>query len=170
MKEIFRLPFIAHINTPEGLSHFIVVAKLKKDFFIVFDPGSGDKKLSFQKFEELWNGMAINMYPSIDWTPKFKKNWRFRKYFNIIENVKIKMFLVILVSFVISTISIAGSLLYKKVIDSFILKRRESTGAVYSGINPLENLLHVIISNFNYLFIAVIALYLFQTFLIFKFI
>jgi ATP-binding cassette subfamily B protein len=158
-----KLPFIAHINTPEGLSHFIVVTELKKNFFVIFDPGSGDKKISFQEFEGLWSGMVVNMYPSVDWTPKFKKNWRFRKYFDIIENVKTKMLLVILVSFVISTISIVGSLLYKKVIDAFILKGQESTNSVYSGSNPLEKFLHVIISNFNYLFIAVIALYLFQT-------
>ncbi|MDR0691128.1 MAG: peptidase domain-containing ABC transporter [Streptococcaceae bacterium] len=157
-----KLPFIAHINTSEGLSHFIVVAKLKKNFFVVFDPGSGDKKLSFQEFKELWSGMVITMHPAADWIPRFKKNWRFRKYFNIIENVKSKIILVTLISFVISAISIVGSLLYKKVIDSFILKGQETTISGYSGSNPLEAILQDIISNFNYLFISVIVLYLFQ--------
>ncbi|MDR1473832.1 MAG: peptidase domain-containing ABC transporter [Lactobacillales bacterium] len=170
MKDLFKalhdgdikLPFIAHINTPEGLSHFIVIAKLKKDFFVVFDPGSGDKKLLFQEFETLWSGMVINMHPAADWAPLFKKNQRFRKYFDIIEKVKSKIILVILMSFVISAISVVGSLLYKKVIDAFILKGQEVASSISSGNNPLENLLHVITSNFNYLFVAVIVLYLFQ--------
>jgi len=162
-KEIV-LPCIAHIVTSENLSHFIIIYKIKKKHLVIFDTGSGDRKMDFAEFEKLWDGLLVNMYPGENWTPLFPKRFSFRKYIDIISQVKAKIFLTIIVSFVISAISIAGSLLYKEVIDGFIMPDRLDTSKVSDG-NVLQVFFQEIISHIDYLFISVLILYLFQALL-----
>lgn len=154
-----RLPVIAHIITHKGLEHFVIIDKIKRDSVIIFDPDSGDKKkISFEKFTAIWTGMVMTLFPAEAWQPKFRGKWRFRKYCDLIDKVKFKIISVILFSFMISGISIIGSLLYKRVIDSFILKGSKTVSA--SG--HLEDVFSMIFSNLNSLFLATLVLYLFQ--------
>ena len=40
----YTLPAIAHLVTKEGLSHFVVIHKIKKDKAIILDPAKGVEK------------------------------------------------------------------------------------------------------------------------------
>lgn len=158
-----KFPAIAHVVTYKGLEHFVVIDKIKQDSVIIFDPDSGDKKkVSFEEFTEIWTGMMMTLFPAEGWQPKFREKWRFRKYFNLIEKVKFKIISVILFSFMISGISIIGSLLYRRVIDGFILKGSKTAFA--SG--HFEDIFSMIFSNLNSLFLATLVLYLFQAILL----
>src|SRR5262249_39295232 len=44
------LPAVAHVRTPQGLGHFVVLYKVKKDAVVVADPARGVEKLSRDEF------------------------------------------------------------------------------------------------------------------------
>ncbi len=43
-KSKYTLPAIAHVITEEGLSHFVVIHKVKKDKVVILDPAKGVEK------------------------------------------------------------------------------------------------------------------------------
>src|SRR2546427_3446810 len=50
------LPAIAHVRTEEGLGHFVVLYRVKKDGVVVADPAQGIGKQSRKAFCQRWTG------------------------------------------------------------------------------------------------------------------
>jgi ATP-binding cassette subfamily B protein len=57
------LPAIAHIRTKEGLGHFVVLHKVKKNSVVVADPGRGIVKMSAAEFKTTWTGYLLLLAP-----------------------------------------------------------------------------------------------------------
>jgi len=49
-KSKYTLPAIAHVITKEGLSHFVVVHKVKKEKVTILDPAKGVMKEEIDEF------------------------------------------------------------------------------------------------------------------------
>jgi ATP-binding cassette subfamily B protein len=52
-------PAIAHVKTEEGLGHFLVLYRIKKDTVVVADPARGIQKLSRDEFCQRWTGYLL---------------------------------------------------------------------------------------------------------------
>jgi HlyB family type I secretion system ABC transporter len=57
------LPAIAHVRTPEGLGHFVVLHKVTRNGVVVADPGRGVLKLVREDFSKLWTGYLLLLAP-----------------------------------------------------------------------------------------------------------
>ena len=57
------LPAIAHVRTPEGLGHFVVLYRVQKDTVVVADPGRGVETLSRDTFCSRWTGYLLLVMP-----------------------------------------------------------------------------------------------------------
>jgi len=57
------LPAIAHVRTDEGLGHFVVLHRVRKDSVVVADPARGVEKQSRDAFCGRWTGYLIVMVP-----------------------------------------------------------------------------------------------------------
>jgi ATP-binding cassette subfamily B protein len=57
------LPAIAHVKTPEGYGHFIVLHRVEAEKVVVADPACGIVTLSREKFCKLWTGYLLLMTP-----------------------------------------------------------------------------------------------------------
>jgi hypothetical protein len=57
------LPTIAHVKTEEGLGHFLVLYRIKKDALVVADPARGIQKLSRDEFCRRWTGYLLLLVP-----------------------------------------------------------------------------------------------------------
>src|SRR5262245_2105819 len=57
------LPAIAHVKTEEGLGHFVVLYRVKKDAVVVADPAHGIQKLSREAFCQRWTGYLLLLVP-----------------------------------------------------------------------------------------------------------
>src|SRR5262249_17290740 len=57
------LPAVAHVRTPQGLGHFVVLYKVKKDAVVVADPARGVEKLSRDEFCQRWTGYLLLVVP-----------------------------------------------------------------------------------------------------------
>ena len=62
-KDIY-LPCIAHVII-NNYQHYIVIYKVnyKKKYLIIADPASKIKKMTFNDFSKIWDGIIINLYP-----------------------------------------------------------------------------------------------------------
>jgi ATP-binding cassette subfamily B protein len=57
------LPAIAHVRTPEGLGHFVVLHRATNDAIIVADPARGVEKLAREEFCRRWTGYLLLVVP-----------------------------------------------------------------------------------------------------------
>jgi ATP-binding cassette subfamily B protein len=57
------LPAIAHVKTEEGLGHFVVLYKVKKNCVYVADPAKGREKISRDEFCRMWTGYLLLVVP-----------------------------------------------------------------------------------------------------------
>jgi ATP-binding cassette subfamily B protein len=57
------LPAVAHLTTAEGLRHFVVVHRVKKNSVIVADPARGIERLSREDFCRRWTGCLLLVVP-----------------------------------------------------------------------------------------------------------
>src|SRR5262245_31461353 len=57
------LPAIAHVRTGEGLGHFVVLHRVRRDGVIVSDPARGVEKLSRDEFCHRWTGYLLLLVP-----------------------------------------------------------------------------------------------------------
>lgn len=57
------LPAVAHIKTPEGYGHFIVLHQVSEQAVVVADPAKGIERLSREEFSKLWTGYLLLMTP-----------------------------------------------------------------------------------------------------------
>jgi ATP-binding cassette subfamily B protein len=57
------LPAIAHVRTPEGLGHFVVLRRVRRGGVVVADPARGVVALSQAAFCALWTGYLLIVLP-----------------------------------------------------------------------------------------------------------
>lgn len=63
------LPAIAHVKTEEGLGHFVVLYRTKKNAVVVADPARGIQKLSRDEFCRRWTGYLLLVVPEQQMSP-----------------------------------------------------------------------------------------------------
>jgi ATP-binding cassette subfamily B protein len=57
------LPAIAHVRTPEGMGHFVVLHRVKDASVVVADPARGVKELTRDEFCRRWTGYLLLAVP-----------------------------------------------------------------------------------------------------------
>jgi ATP-binding cassette, subfamily C, bacteriocin exporter len=63
------LPAVAHIKTPEGYGHFIVLHHVDAKEVVVADPAKGVLTINRELFTNMWTGYLLLMTPDETWTP-----------------------------------------------------------------------------------------------------
>lgn len=66
----FTLPVIAHLITKEGLSHFVIVHKIKKDKVTILDPAKGVIKKTIDEFFDEFDGVLLLLIPNHEFSVK----------------------------------------------------------------------------------------------------
>ena len=148
-----EFPFVAHIVNDNAMLHFVVVFGLKDGRLTIGDPAKGKVKYTTQKFCELWSGYIVTFSK----TAKFKKgNFReggLRKFFGLLQGQYKLLAGIFLMSLVISGIGIAGSFVFKVIIDQFT-SGGQAEGIIAAITRDLGSL--------KAFFIGIILLYLLQ--------
>ncbi len=148
-----EFPFVAHIVNENAMLHFVVIFGLKNGKFIVGDPGKGKLKYTTEKFFELWSGYIVTFKKTAGFKEGNFKESSLRKFFGLLQGQYKLLAGIFLISLLISGIGIAGSFIFKVVIDRF------TDGGKSDGI------IAWITKDFNSLkvfFIGIILLYILQ--------
>ncbi len=104
-----KFPLIAHMELDNGLEHFVVVKECLNDTVYLMDPGIGNIKMTLTKFNKLFTGHIILVYPR-DNIIKMAKGITISKLFlNIISKEKFLIVKIILTSLVWTILSIISS-------------------------------------------------------------
>lgn len=120
-KSKFSLPAIAHLITEEGLSHFVVVRKIKKDKVWFSDPAKGNKKSSINDFFKSFDGVLLLLVPNEEFfKSKEKRKSVYSRYSKLLLAQKKLFVYAIITSFILTGLGIVSSLFNKFLMDEIL--------------------------------------------------
>ena len=114
-------PAIAQIRTKEGLNHFVVIHKRKKDKFVLADPEKGLLKLEYDEFKDLFTGVLVLMMPTSEFErTKVSGKGMFDLFSRLILPQKKLLITTILASVVLIILGIIASTFSAVLMDQII--------------------------------------------------
>lgn len=141
----FTLPCIARVITQQGLTHFVVIEKIKKDIFIISDPDKGIVKKSKEEFLKEFDGYLILTYPDERFImSKDKTKSVFSRFVKLLLNQKGLFITAIIGSIVLTALGIISSFFSKILMDEILpynLKNQLLIFCIGFGVLGLFNVL-----------------------------
>lgn len=127
-------PFIVHVNKEGKLQHFYVVYKAKKDYLIIGDPDPSVKvtKMSKERFEKEWTGVAIFLAPAPSYKPHKDKKNGLLSFLPLIIKQKTLITYIVLASLLVTLVNIVGSYYLQGILDVYIPNNMKSTLGIIS--------------------------------------
>lgn len=117
----YTLPAIAHIITDEGLSHFVVIHKVKKDKVTILDPAKGIKKESIDEFFKSFDGILLLLIPNNEFSAgKDKSSGILSKFIALLLPQKALFIYSIIASTILTILGIASSFFNKFLMDEIL--------------------------------------------------
>lgn len=117
----YTLPTIAHIITDEGLSHFVVVHKVKKDKVTILDPAKGVKKETVDEFFKSFDGILLLLIPNNEFSAgKDKSSGIISKFIALLLPQKALFIYSIIASAILTVLGIASSFFNKFLMDEIL--------------------------------------------------
>lgn len=117
----YTLPAIAHIITDEGLSHFVVVHKVKKDKVTILDPAKGVKKETVDDFFKSFDGILLLLIPNNEFSAgKDKASGILSKFIALLLPQKALFIYSIIASSILTILGIASSFFNKFLMDEIL--------------------------------------------------
>lgn len=122
-------PFIAHVLKDGKYLHYYVVFKATKHALIIGDPDPTVKitKMSKQRFEKEWSGVALFIAPTAAYTPKKEEKGSLFAFVPMLIKQKRLITNVILAAILMTIISIAGSYFLQAIIDTYLPNAMSNT-------------------------------------------
>jgi ATP-binding cassette subfamily B protein len=120
------LPAVAHFNNENGLGHFVVLYRVRKNSVIIADPGRGVEKLSRQQFCERWTGALLLVAPERGPSPKEiggspRSPWR--RFVRLISLHASALIEACLCSLLLSVLGVATSYFIQHLVDSALARQ-----------------------------------------------
>ena len=132
----FPLPCIAHVLTPEGFTHFVVIYKITRRKIIVADPGKGVVTYSPGKFFKMWTGVLIILIPSQSFQAGEVKQTTISKFFTLLIPQWRLLSGVFAVSVILTFLGILSSFYFKLMMDDILPNQLEKT-LIYISIGVI---------------------------------
>lgn len=130
----FEAPFIVHVVKNEILAHYYVIYEITKNHILVADPDSdvGIFKMKKEDFYEQWTGIAMFIFPSLEYTPISLKENSFKKFFPLILEKKKLVVITFIAAIIVLIIQIASTFYLQKIIDVYIPQKMNGTITIIS--------------------------------------
>lgn len=146
-----RTPMILHTTNSKSEGHYIILKRVRKRKFYIFDPAEGNLKMSYDEIISKWTGVIIHFSFNDSRVEKSnKKNLNLSRYRDILYKERKGIISAVLISFIISMIIFSGSWIYKIIIDDYIL-----------NLIPSSNV------NLGIILLFLFILYIFQSIMLF---
>lgn len=116
-KDEFSTPFIAHIVTEDNYSHFVVIASINERKVQIYDPAKGKVNEPLEIFAEKWTGNIITFIKADNFKKKKSESEGILSFFPILKGQIRRVIGIIILSFIISGVGIAGAFAFQIIID-----------------------------------------------------
>lgn len=132
--EDISYPFIAHVIKNGNLMHYYVVIGQDKKTIHIADPDPSVKitKISRERFENEWTGVAIFLAPTPDYKPHKDAKNGLLSFIPILTKQKRLIINIILATLLVTLINIVGSYYLQSIIDTYVPNQMRSTLGVIS--------------------------------------
>ena len=153
-----NLPCIAHVTIDKTYKHYVVIYEInyKKKELIVADPSSKIKKIKFDFFNDIWDGIIITLYPFKPIPVLDSKITSISFIIKFIKFFKSEMVQIILMSLLITIFSILSSFYFKCLIDRVTISSTDNYLNIIFIIFILIYLIKIITNYFrNHLLVFV---------------
>jgi len=111
-------PCILHWN----MNHFVVLRKVTKKGLVIHDPASGSKFVSFEKANELFTGVALELLPTQSFEKKTEiSKVSFSNLWSKIVGLKRSLVNILFLSFVIQVFSLAAPFYSQLIFDDVLV-------------------------------------------------
>lgn len=143
-------PAIAQILTKEGLHHFVVIHKIKKDILYIADPAKGLEKLTRDEFKESYAGVLVMMIPTSEFEHmKYKNKGMFDLFCALILPQKKLLLTIILASVLLSIIGILSSTFSKVLMDEIIPYQLKNSLFIFLFLYGVIACIQTLLSSFK---------------------
>lgn len=121
--KLFELkePFIVHMKYKNGLTHYLVVYKVKKDNLLIMDPSIGMKKIKKEEFLESWSNIVIIMLPKNEIVKMNKSSSLFDLFWQIFNSLRYEILRIVSISILLNILVIFSSFYAKCIINGLNL-------------------------------------------------
>lgn len=114
------LPAIAHFNLPNGLLHYMVVHKVKKDKIYVADPAKGLVTYSIKDFCKIWTGILVLLIPGQSFTKGRVSQGTFVRFLFLLKPQRHLLLPIFLASIFFNIFGLLGAFYFKFLIDDIV--------------------------------------------------
>lgn len=152
------LPCIAHVTLNKTYKHYVVIYEIdyRKKQLVIADPSSKIKKIHFDLFNDIWDGIIISLYPLKTIPILDTKSSSISFIINIIKHFKSETIQIILMSLLITMFSILSSFYFKCLIDRVTIGNADSYLNMIFIIFVIVYLIKIVTNYFrNYLLVFV---------------
>lgn len=124
----FTLPCIANVITKEGLTHFVVIFKISKNYVVIGDPAKDLLKLELEDFYKDFTGVLLLLKPNQEFASgKIKGEKIFSRFVKLLLPQKKLFVYSVLASLILTALGIVSSLFNKIIMDEILPYNLENT-------------------------------------------
>ncbi len=124
----FTLPCIANVITKEGLTHFVVIFKISKNYVVIGDPAKDLLKLELEDFYKDFTGVLLLLKPNQEFASgKIKGEKIFSRFVKLLLPQKKLFVYSVLASLILTALGIVSSLFNKIIMDEILPYKLENT-------------------------------------------
>ncbi len=117
----YTLPAIAHVITEEGLSHFVVIHKIKKGKVTILDPAKDVRKEEVDEFIKSFDGILLLLVPNNEFiVEKDNKDGMLSKFISLLLPQKALFIYSIIAAILLTIMGIASSFFNKILMDEIL--------------------------------------------------
>lgn len=119
IKEDYPFPLIVHL-VKDGLEHYVVVYKIKKEKILLADPAEGVSWHSLKDFNEWWTGVFFLLGPTEDFEKSDDSRNFFQRFWYLLSQEKAIAVEIFVSSLILTILGILGAFYFRYLIDDVI--------------------------------------------------
>lgn len=111
------LPVIARVLNHDIFEHYVVVSEVTEKEIVLYDPDGGKRKLSHEDFSDIYLGQIMTFSPMASFKKENQRKGTYRKFAKILLDHKGLVFIIGILSLIITAIGLAGAFVFQYLID-----------------------------------------------------
>lgn len=119
LKSDLPFPIIAHI-IKDGLEHYIVIYKVKKDKILIADPANSISWIKLKTFFEWWTNIFFILKPNSNFEKTSDDKSFFERFWYLVNQNKLLVSETLISSFILTILGILGAFYFRYLIDEVI--------------------------------------------------
>lgn len=119
LKKDYPFPLIAHL-IKDGLEHYVVIYKIKKEKLLVADPAENISWLPLDDFLKSWTGIFFFLSPTKSFEQTNETKNFFQRFWYLLEQNKALAIETFISSFILTILGILGAFYFRYLIDDVI--------------------------------------------------